>query len=201
MKNYINAGFNVESFIYIFGIIIGIVILLPFLKLNWKKYGLLFVLAALIGNLLCYLFVTLHFYSFPYLLFPNLLIMPVTTIALSFPIMVLLAVRYSPKHWPWKIPFYWAIIHVGMFFETWALVNTRIIEYNFKWDFWHSYTWWWIFFLIFEWIGGIIVPENLRKPISIESLKFGKLGWAIIHFILILTIFLGGYYLGSLSIR
>ncbi|MFD2046575.1 CBO0543 family protein [Ornithinibacillus salinisoli] len=196
-KNYINIGFNVESIIYIFGFLIGLIFLIYFLRLNWKKYGILFILSALVGNILCYIFVKLNFYSFPYVLFPKILVMPLTTITLTFPIMVLLAVRYSPDHWGWKIPFYSTIVHVGMFWETWALTNTRIIEYNFKWDFWDSYTWWWIFFLLFEWIGGSIIPNNFRKPINIEFLKFGKLGWAIIHFILIVTVFLGGYYLGS----
>jgi len=200
-KGFVNVGFNIESFINIFGILIGLVVLILFLRLNWKKYGLLFILSALVGNILCYTFVKLNFYSFPYLLFPKILIMPLTVITFSFPIMVLIAVRYSPVHWGWKIPFYWTIVHVGMFWETWALANTRLIKYNFKWDFWDSYTWWWIFFLIFEWVGGIVIPENSRNPINIQSLRFGKLGWAIIHFILIVTVFLGGYYLGSLDFK
>ena len=198
-KEYINIGYNIESFIYIFIILTGLVGLIFFLKLNWRKYGLLFILATLVGNILCYLFVELNFYSFPYLLFPKIIIMPVFSITFSFPLAVLLAVRYSPEQWGWKIPFYWTIIHVGMFLETWALSNTRIIEYNFKWDLWDSYTWWWIYFLIFEWVGGMIVPKNLRKPLMVHSLRFGKLGWAIIHFILIVTIFLAGYYLGSVK--
>ncbi|WP_305367814.1 CBO0543 family protein [Bacillus sp. V3B] len=199
LTEYVNIGFNAESFIYIIVLIIGFLFLISFLRLDKNRYGLLFILSALVGNILCYIFVKLDFYSFPYLLFPTLEMMPITVITLSFPIMVLLSVRYSPEKWGWKIPFYWTIIHIGIFFETWALTNTRLIKYNFKWDFWDSYTWWWIYLLVFEWVGGIIIPKGLRKPININHLKFGRLGWAIIHFILIVTIFLGGYYLGSLK--
>ncbi|MEH6948218.1 CBO0543 family protein [Bacillus sp. JJ634] len=180
-------------------IIIGLLSLIFFLRLDKKRYGLLFILSALAGNILCYMFVKFKFYSFPYLLFPRIEIMPVTVVTFFFPIMVLLSVRYSPEKWGWKIPFYWTIIHIGMFLETWSLTNTGLIRYSFKWGFWDSYTWWWIYFLVFEWIGGIIIPRDLRKPININHLKFGRLGWAIIHFVLILTIFLGGYYLGSLK--
>jgi hypothetical protein len=127
--------------------------------------------------------------------------MPVTIVTLSFPILVLLGVRYSPEKWGWKIPFYWTIIHIGMFAEIAALNQTRLIEYNYKWDSWDSYTWWWIYFLIFEWIGSTIIPSNLRKPINFRYLQFGRIGWMIIHFVLIITIFLAGYYLGTLKVK
>lgn len=125
--------------------------------------------------------------------------MPFTSVTLSIPLLVLLGVRYSPEKWAWKIPFYWTIIHIGMFAEVYALEGTRIIEYNYEWDVWDSYTWWWIYLLVFEWIGGLIVPNELRKPLNIRTLQYGRFGWAIIHFVLISTIFLAGYYLGWLQ--
>ncbi|MCA1029541.1 hypothetical protein LCL95_00685 [Bacillus timonensis] len=199
MNDFINIGLDKETFIYCFIILTGMISLIYFLKLDWKRYGLLFILTTIVGNILCYIFVKLKFYSYPYLLFPKMTIMPFTAITFSFPIMVLFAVRYSPREWTWKIPYYWAIIHTGILFEAYALHQTRIIEYNYKWDMWDSYTWWWIYFLLFEWIGGLIILDNLRKPLSIQHLRYGKLGWALIHFILIITIFLAGYYLGTLQ--
>ena len=197
--DYFDIGINIETFIHVLVIVMGGIVLILFLKLDWKSYGLLFVISGIVGNVLCYIFVKLGFYSFPYVFFSGVTSMPFLTITLTFPTLVLLAVRYSPEKWGWKIPFYWAIIHIGMLGETWALTNTRLIEYNYKWDFWDSYTWWWIFFLVFEWIGSLIIPKGLRKPINLDYLKYGKLGWMIIHFILIVTIFLAGYYLGSLK--
>ncbi len=201
MYEYINIGLNIESFIYIITIIVGFIILIAFLKLDWRRYGLLYVIATLTGNIICYIFVKLNFYSYPYLLLPTFEIMPISAIAFSFPVMVLITVRYSPEKWIWKIPFYMTIVHVGVLMETWILNNTRMIEYNYKWDLWDSYTSWWIFFLLFEWIGGLIIPNHFRKPLDSTQLKYGKLGWAAIHFVFIATIFLVGYYLGTLQAK
>ncbi|WP_019415309.1 hypothetical protein [Paenisporosarcina sp. TG20] len=96
----------------------------------------------------------------------------------------------------WKIPFYWVLVHIGMLGETLELQYTNLIEYNLYWDFWDSYTLWWIYLLVFEFIGGLINPDRLRKPLDEYHLKYGKLGWFIVHFVLIITMFLGGVYLG-----
>jgi hypothetical protein len=88
------------------------------------------------------------------------------------------------------------MVHVGMTAEVWAEERTQLIKYNPIWDVWDSYTWWWIFLLVFEWVGGLIVSAQFRKPIDQELLRYGKLGWFILHFILISTIFLAGVYAG-----
>ncbi|WP_227937580.1 CBO0543 family protein [Alkalihalobacillus deserti] len=199
MNEYINIGPNVETFIFIGVISVSIIGLFLFMRLDWKRYGSLFLFSTIVGFILCFIFVKLGFYSYPYRLFPKLSSMPFMTIATSFSLLILVGVRYSPRSWPWKIPFYWAMIHIGIFFETLMLTETRIIAYGFKWDFWDSYTWWWIYLLTFEWIGGLIIPNHLRKPLKIRHLHYGKIGWFIIHFILIVSIFLGGYYLGSIQ--
>lgn len=199
MNNFINVGLNIETFIYISIIIIGFTCLVIFLRINWRAYGLLFIIATIVGNILCYIFVKLGFYSYPHLLFPKISIMPFSAITFSFPIMVLIAVRYSPEKWAYKIPFYWPLIHFGLLGEIYAVLQTDIIEYGELWNLWTSYTWWWIYFLIFEWIGGELIPKSDRRPITIPQFSYGKIGWGIIHFILIVTIFLAGYYLGSLK--
>src|SRR3954470_6422246 len=99
LTDYINIGLNIESFTHIIVIIVGFFCLIFFLRLDKKRYGLLFILSALAGNIFCYMFVKFNFYSFPYLLFPRIESMPITVVTLSFPIMVLLSVRYSPEKW------------------------------------------------------------------------------------------------------
>jgi uncharacterized membrane protein len=84
-----------------------------------------------------------------------------------------------------------------MFGEVLVQSYTKIIKYDAYWDTWDSYTWWWIFLLVFESIGGLIVSKEYRKPFSEETFKYGKLGWYIVHFILITTVFLAGFYLGT----
>lgn len=196
VKTVINFEWSIEFFISISVVLLHTLVVLLIVRIDWRKYGLLFLLSAVVGNILCLFFISFNFYSFPFVLFPQFINMPFSVILTAFPLYVLIGVRYSPQKWIWKIPFYWVFVHLGMLGETLALQYTELIKYEKHWDFWDSYTWWWIYLLIFEWIGGLIIPYNLRKPLGEHHLKFGKLGWFIVHFVLITTIFLGGVYLG-----
>jgi hypothetical protein len=192
-----NLGWNLETYLTIFAHAVSTVISIRIMMFNWKKYGMLFLLSSIIGNVLCYIFVVLGLYYYPYRLFPKLFIMPLTLILTMFPASILFGVRYSPKSWPFKIPFYWVLVHLGVLIEGWAEEQTQLIKYNASWNLWVSYTWWWIFLLVFEWVGGMIVPAESRKPIDQELLRYGKIGWFILHFILISTIFIAGIYTGT----
>lgn len=169
------------------------------IRYDWKQYGLLYLISAVVGEIICYIFVKTGLYSFPYRLFPHVSPMPFMAILTIFPFNVLFGVRYSPVQWAWKIPFYWVLVHIGVLAEVVALMNTNLIRYDQFWDVWDSYTWWWIYLLIFEYVGGMIVPESKRKPLDPSHLSYGKLGWFILHFILIVTIFLGGVYYGRMT--
>ncbi|MTI81681.1 MAG: hypothetical protein FH758_12540 [Firmicutes bacterium] len=195
----LNVSWNIETVITLSLIFISLIGSYLIIRLDWKKYGLLYLIVAIIGNILCYLFVSFGFYSFPYRLFPNTFIMPVTSVSTIIPFYVLIGVRYSPKLWVYKIIFYMGFVHLGMLAETIARLNTSLIKYNFAWDTWDSYTWWWIFLLIFEYVGGLIINEELRKPISSTAFNYGKWAFFFFHFIVITTIFLAGYYLGYIS--
>jgi hypothetical protein len=196
-----NIGWNTETCLTLSAIVFSTAVSLLILRKNWKKYGLLFLLSAVIGNILCYIFVVLGLYYYPFRLFPQISIMPVTLILTMFPALILFGVRYSPKQWAYKIPFYWVIVHLGVLVEGWAESRTQLIKYSASWNLWASYTWWWIFLLVFEWAGGIIVPAESRKPIDQELLKYGKIGFFITHFILITTIFIAGVYTGYSILR
>ena len=192
-----NLYWSTELLILALATAFSIVGSLLIIRYDWKRYGLLFLISGLVGNILCYIFVKTGFYSFPVRLFPKISIMPFEAILTVFPFYVLLGVRYSPKLWAYKIPFYWAIVHLGMLGETLVLNSTKLVEYNFKWDFWDSYTWWWIYYLLFDWIGNLIVPQKAQRPISQNSFRYGKWAWIVFHFILVITVFLGGLYLGG----
>lgn len=191
-----NIQWNMETFILISAIVLSTIGLIFILKVNWKQYGLLFIISAAVGEFLCYVFVKLGLYSYPYRLFPRISLMPFAVILTVFPFYVLFGVRFSPIRWAYKIPFYWVLVHLGMLAEVMAQNFTSLIKYKRFWDTWDSYTWWWIFLLVFEWVGGMVVSQEYRKPIDESLLKYGKVGWFIIHFILIVTIFLAGLYMG-----
>ncbi|SHK17872.1 CBO0543 family protein [Desulforamulus aeronauticus] len=187
---------NIELYLTITAITLSLIGSYFILRKDWKSYGIVYLLSGIVGNILCYIFVKLTFYSFPFRLFPQISIMPFETILTMFPFFVILGIYYSPRSWAYKIPFYWVIVHLGMVSETLAHNLTNLISYNYEWDFWDSYTWWWIFLLLFDYVGGLIVPCHLRKPISQEAFKYGNGGFFILHFVLIVTVFLGGYYVG-----
>ncbi len=165
------------------------------LRLDWKRYGLLYLLAGIIGNVLCYLFVEVGFYSFPYIFLPIMKI-PLISILMAFSYLVILGVRYSPTNWVYKIAFYGVIVNMGVLFETVLKNMTTLIRYDFEWDLWDSYTTWWGFFILMEWIGGKIIPSHLRKPLAIEAFRFGNWFWFVIHIVAMFTIFLAGLHLG-----
>ena len=196
-----NIGWNLETYLSLSSIAVSAVIAFLIIRIDWKRYGALFLLSAIIGNILCLVFVKLGLYHFPYRLFPGLFLMPVVVVFVTFPAAILLGVRYSPATWPYKICFYWVLVHLGVLLEGWAENQTQLIRYNPSWNLWVTYTWWWIFFLVFEWVGGLIVPGHLRRPIDQEFFRYGKIGWFIHHFILIGTIFLAGVFAGKTLLK
>jgi hypothetical protein len=196
-----NLGWNVETYILVTGITLSIIGSIFILKVNWKQYGSLFIISGAVGELLCYFFVKTGLYSYPYRLFPKLSSMPVTLILTMFPLYVMFGVRYSPSKWAYKIPFYWVLVHIGMLGEVLSQNLTQVIKYEQFWDTWDSYTWWWIFLLLFELVGGALVSQEYRKPIDENLLRYGKIGWYIIHLILISTIFLAGFYMGIKTLK
>ncbi|KGP72797.1 CBO0543 family protein [Pontibacillus yanchengensis] len=168
------------------------------LRINWKRYGLLFFLSGLIGNILCMIFLLLNFYKFPVVPFHLGIKMPVSAILTAFPYYVLLGVRYSPKRWAWKIPFYMGMVNLGILVEKLLEEYTEIIEYTTYWDTFDSYAVWWVYLLVFEYIGGRLIPQEDRKPIHVKSLWYGRWAWFVLHFIFLVTIFLAGVYVGWL---
>lgn len=186
-----------EMYISIVSIVIAISGSYFLLRIDWRRYGLLYLIAAITGNTLCYVFVKVGFYSFPYVFLPIAKI-PLVSITTAFSFYVLFGVRYSPIRWPYKIAFYGVLVNIGVLLETIFKNTTDLIRYDYEWDFWDSYTSWWAFFILMEWIGGKIISTTLRKPLKEEAFRFGNWFFFIIHFVGTLTVFLAGLYLGLL---
>lgn len=189
---------TIETRISVTTFLISFMVLIYLLRLNWKQYGLFSFIIALIGGSLCTLFVSIGFYDFPYLPIPNKLGIPIAVMGVVVPSIIALAVRYSPIEWAYKIPYYWVIVHIIVLVELILQENTNLIKYKFAWDLWDTYSAWWIYFLVLEWIGGKIISPNFRKPIDSQAFRYGNWAWIVLHTILIFTIFLGGLYSGML---
>ncbi|OGO76624.1 MAG: hypothetical protein A2Y23_05510 [Clostridiales bacterium GWB2_37_7] len=192
-----NIEWNIETFILLGGAGISFIASMFVMKISWKQYGILYITAAIIGEILDIVFVKLDLFYYPYKLFHNMPISPYTLVMTIFPFYVIFGVRYSPMPWKYKFPFYMTIIHLGMTGEVLAQYFTKVIEYGEHWDTWDSYIWWWLFILGFELVGGLIVSKEYRTPISEDVFKYGNLGWYITQFIFTATVFLGGVLLGT----
>jgi hypothetical protein len=186
------------------GLLVTIILMglgcLYFIRLDWKKYGLLFIISVFSANILCYLLTSVGFYSFPNNVLHGNLLIPYGLVSTAFPFAVLFGVRFSPEKWVWKIPFYWGIIHLGILAEV-VLMATPIFKFEPEWDLWDSYSLRWVYYLLFEILGGKIISSELRKPISHESFWYGRWAWILFHIVVITTIFLAGVYVGVTVIK
>lgn len=188
--------YSLEMYITITAIIVSWAGCFYIVRQDWRHWGPLFLAAAFLGTILCYIFVRLHFYSFPYILLIDYVIFPVLVIGHGVPLLVLLGTKYSPVKWSHKILFYWSMIIPVMAGEAAAHNCTRLIKYELFWDFWDSLTAWWLFLLLFEWISEMHLPKRLRRPIAAEAYSSGGWGWLIAHFLMTIGLILAGVYLG-----
>lgn len=188
--------YSFEPYISCLSIVLSLLGCWLIIRNAWKAWGLLFLSSSVLALLLCYVFVRLQLYSFPYIPFRDYLLFPAPVVGFVFPLLVLLGVKYSPTKWSHKIPFYWIIITLGMAGETLAHNYTRLIKYELFWDFWDSLTAWWLFFLFFEWLGGKFIPAQLRRPWPDEAFGFGRWAWLLTHFFMIFGFIIAGIYLG-----
>ncbi|OCA85678.1 hypothetical protein A8F94_12440 [Bacillus sp. FJAT-27225] len=189
-----------ERIIIIILFIAGVTGILLISRNNWKRYFFLYLISAISGLLICYAFVAIRLYSFPDIPFHDGLAMPVGIIVTVFPFLVLFGVFYSPEKWIWKIPFYWTIVHLGIAGEVF-LKQTSLFRFSTEWDLWDSYTLWWLYLILFDLLGGKIIPRENRLPIPDDAFRYGKWGWIVSHVILISTIFLAGVYTGAALFR
>jgi hypothetical protein len=194
-------GLNIDTMLSVSAAIGSAGVLFFIIRINWKQYGTLLLISGVVGLILCYLLISLKLYNFPFRIFPAVSEVPFVLILTFFPMYVLLGVRFSPQVWRWKIPFYWVLVHFGVFAEYIIEKTTDIIKYGEHWGIWDSYIWWWIYLLVFEAIGGLVVKPAFRKPLDTGHLRYGRLGWFIVHFLLITTFFMAGVLAGSTLLK
>lgn len=189
-----------EEIIMLFFIVVGSIGCLYILQFDWKRYGLIFIISLVSANIICHIFTAVGFYSFPNNVFHGNSPIPYGLVSTVFPSIALFGIRYSPEKWIWKIPFYWGIVHLGVLGEM-VLKYSSIFKFNPEWDLWDSYTIWWIYYLLFELLGGKVIPSYIRNPLESESFRYGGWAWIVFHIIVISTIFLAGVYVGITVIK
>lgn len=176
-------------------IILSAIGCLSIIRFDWKRYGLIFIISAISGNLFCFGLTYIGFYTFYDYFLEDIFITPILLVSTLFPFIALFGIRYSPEQWIWKIPFYWGIVHLGVLGEV-ILKYSVLFKFEPEWDLWDSYTLWWINYLLFELLGGKIIPPERRNPLKASLFRYGAWVWIVLHIIFITTIFLAGVYVG-----
>jgi hypothetical protein len=65
---------------------------------------------------------------------------------------------------------------------------------------WESYTWWWIYLLVFEWVGGLMVLKLPERP-STRNFSNTVIGMVYFALDIIISIFLAGVYTGKVLLK
>ncbi len=59
-----NIGWNIETFLSIFPFVFTGILSVLIIKIDWKKYGFLYLISAITGVILCYVFIYLNLYLY-----------------------------------------------------------------------------------------------------------------------------------------
>ena len=152
----------------------------------WKKfryYKTTLLIHTVLSVLLCLFFYYNGFYRYA---LPVEYILP--AVVINFGLFIVFLIRFEPKGD--TFPFYFVFI-------TWTFSLEILLEYlgfiRFRngWDFWDSYSLYWIYARIFSHIGKRMVPSEGRTPIDISKRGFRVLySMTIILFFIVLFLLL-----------
>ncbi|MFP7470892.1 hypothetical protein SFC55_07760 [Niallia taxi] len=146
----------------------------------WKKfqyYKTTLLIHAVLSILLCLFFYFNGFYRYA---LPVSYILP--AVVINFGLFITFLIRFEPKEDTFR--FYFVLI-------TWTFSLEIVLEYfgfiRFRngWDFWDSYSLYWIYARIFSHIGKRLVPMDGRTPVNISNRGFRTLYYMTIFFFFI----------------
>jgi len=156
------------------------------LKKNVFRYGIVLIISLIITSCLCLLFYWMDFYRF---VLPLPLVLPV--VAISFSFLALFIIKYRPK--VRTFPFFFTILTLVFSVEVFLKDFTGFIRFKNGWDYWDSYSLYWVFTRFFNHVGVYLVPFNYRNPIKSDT----KVYWGVFLLIVIYSC-LGVYILNQI---
>ncbi|TCN27071.1 hypothetical protein [Mesobacillus foraminis] len=131
-------------------------------------YGIVLIISLFVTVSLCLFFYCLGFYRFT---LPVPYVLPV--VAVSFSFLALFLVRYRPKRR--TFPFFFMTLTFIFTLEVLLKEYAGIINFKNGWDYWDSYSLYWVFSRLFDWIGEGVVPAKHRSPIRSETAGYWSL--------------------------
>lgn len=155
------------------------------LKKNVYRYGLIFIISLVITACLCILFYWLDFYRF---VLPIPVVLPV--VAISFSFLALLTIRFRPMKK--TFPFFFITLTMIFSIEVFLKDFCGFIQFKNGWDYWDSYSLYWVFARLFDHIGEYFVPFKYRAPIKSDT----RIYW-VTFFLMVLLVCIGLFLLSD----
>ena len=153
-------------FIILFAsIIINGIGCLILIKKNFYKYGIILLASLLLSSILCLAFYWLGFYRFA---LPVLVVLP--GVAISFTCLALFSIKYRPAKR--TFPFFFMVTTWIFTIEVLLKNVWGFIVFRNGWDYWTSYSLYWVYIRIFDQFGELILPDKIRSPIKSDTKRY-----------------------------
>jgi hypothetical protein len=146
------------------------------LKNHPLRYGLIFIFHFIFSISICLCFYWFGFYRY---VFPLYYVLP--AVVFSFGLLVLFTIHFKTKKF--TFPFFFMTINLVFCFEIF-LQYIGFIKFRNGWDFWDSYSLYWIYVRLFNFIGDYLIPIKYRNPIKTNV----KAYWIFFVLTVVLTI-------------
>jgi hypothetical protein len=145
---------------------------------NFLGYRLVLLISLVLSSILCLFFYWLGFYRF---VLPVGQVLP--AVAISFSLLVLITIRYRPKNH--TFPFFFMTVTIIFSIEVLLKEYMGFIKFRNGWDFWDSYSLYWIYVRLFNYIGDQLVLRKYRMPIYTKT----KIYWGIFILTVVYAVF------------
>jgi hypothetical protein len=144
------------------------------MKYSPLRYGIMFILSSITAILLCLLFYRMGFYRYA---LPMREVLPAA--ALSFSFFALLLIRYRPEKN--TFPFFFISITAVFSIEVLLKDAAGFIRFRNGWDYWDSYSLYWLYLRLMGFAGEFFIPEAYRAPVRSDTKGY----WILFIFMLI----------------
>jgi hypothetical protein len=140
------------------------------------RYGIVLIISLVLASCLCLIFYWMDFYRF---VLPLPLVLPV--VAISFSFLALFMIKYRPKRR--TFPFFFTTLTLVFSMEVLLKDFAGFIKFRNGWDYWDSYSLYWVYIRVFDRIGEYLVPLPYRSPVRSDTKKY----WVIFLLVVFYT--------------
>lgn len=132
------------------------------IRYNTLRYGIMFILSSLTAALFCVMFFRMGFYRYA---LPMKEVLPAAAVSFSF--LAILLIRYRPEKN--TFPFFFISITAVFSIEVLLKDYAGFIRFRNGWDYWDSYSLYWLFLRLMGFVGEFFIPRAYRTPIRTNT--------------------------------